>query len=495
MRFRNVSLILAVSAASIWVASCAVQSAPKSAALAKPNLVVVSSKVFELGAPLSPEKAAALNDFKIVTPLAGREAHNLLTDFSDTTKPSFLILNEIGASGVLSTQAFPILKPTSSNSRTNEDMASYEITDPQFSPDGRQVLFKFGFAGAPASYRLYIFDTQTHTLKLIPSQNLQYYAVSWSPDGEYIAFAEGTQNGRFYDWGRSYEGVLKLYLYQRRTGKIQHVISSRTLRGPWTWKAPHNLIYGSLTPQDEKVFRNPNRETGTTSNGGKPVMWEKIPGRPKRKPVVPNAYEYSPDSKQTTLLQRDAYMPVASPDGKRLAFLGSSDVKHPSALSDALINETSSHAIVTGYGETHAKRLTLDQHNGLYPDLMWRNDNQHLLVMQRTAPPPEARYEIREWDVTQKESRLVTTLEEHDPDEARSDNDPIFRPLYLSADGQSLFLDVREYYSLGENRGDGTNDVLERIDLTNGAVTTIGHVKDTTETDWHETTSTQTKTP
>ena len=457
-----------------------------------------AADIMRLGQPISTSSFKGWGVLQLQQPVSGRETHNLLTDPTDTAQPSFLILNEINVSGKVVAQAFPVVKPRTKGSQP--DVRS--VFDPQFSPDGRYILFKFGDISSPGIYRIYIFDTQTNQTTLACPLYLSYYALSWSPDGRYIAFAQGGEpDPRIYDNGRFYQGKLQLTICNWRTGETYPVINSDTLRGPWNWKAPHTLLYGALSPQDESFLHDPLYEKGVDFVQGQPKGWERLRGGAKRKPVTPGVYEYSVETRRSHLLCQDAYLPVLSPNGEYLASFGSADTAFPFALTPAWrdapagvfvvvtkADGTDIHTDATNKATNpkSSKRTVLSQHSGAYPVLLWLPDNRHLLVLQQVASSPHARLEIKEWDVNTAKSRLVATLTANDPGEenSRSDNDPMFQPLGLNEDGTHLMVQVDEYYSLGENRGYLNIDTLRDIDLQTGIVTSVGQVKDTQGLDW-----------
>ena len=458
-----------------------------------------AADIMRLGQPISTSSFVGLGVLQVQQPVAGRETHNLVTDIDDTVEPSFLIFNEIDAVGKIVARAFPVVKPIAKDAQP--DIRG--IFDPQFSPDGRYILFKFGDISSPGIYRIYVFDTQTNQTTLACPSYLSYYALSWSPDGRYIAFAQGGDpDPRIYDNGRFYQGKLQLTVCNWRTGETYPVISSDTLRGPWNWKAPHTLLYGALSPQDEAFLHNPLYEKGVDFVQGQPRGWERLRGGAKRKPVTPGAYEYSIETRRSHLLCQDAYLPVASPNGDYLASFGSADTAFPFSLNPAWRDSPADvFVVVTKADSTNihtdaasdstnpkdTKRTVLSQHNGAYPDLLWLPDNRHLLVLQQVANSPHARLEIKEWDVNTATSRLVATLTATDPGEEnfRSDNDPMFQPLSLNENGTHLMVQIDEYYSLGENQGDLNKETLRDVDLQTGIVTSVGQVEDTQGLDWH----------
>lgn len=498
-------------------AGCATKPIPSGASTGRePNQKPLSSKdvshlvegatdkdstadVMRLGQPISASSFIGSGVLQVQQPVAGRETHNLLTNPNDTTQPSFLILNEINAMGKVVARAFPVVKPITKESRP--DMRS--IFDPQFSPDGRYILFKFGYIFSPGIYSIYVFDTQTNQTTLACPLYLSYYALSWSPDGRYIAFAQGGEpDPRVYDNGRFYQGKLQLTVCNWRTGETYPVISSDTLRGPWNWKTPHSLLYGALSPQDEAFLHDSLYEKGVDFVQGQPRGWERLRGGVKRKPVTPGVYEYSVETRRSHLLCQDAYLPVLSPNGEYLASFGSADTAFPFALTPAWRDSPAGvFVVVTKADGTNihtdaasdstnpkgSKRTVLSQHYDAYPDLLWMPDNQHLLVLQQVANSPHARLEIKEWDVNTAKSRLVATLTANDPGEEnlRSENQPMFQPLSLNENGTHLMVQVDEYCSLGENKGYSNKDTLRDIDLQTGVVTVVGQVEDTQGLDWH----------
>ena len=455
--------------------------------------------VMRLGQPISVSSFKGWGVLQVQQPVAGRETHNLLTDSGDTTQPSFLMFNEIDAIGRLVGRAFPVIKPRAKDAQPDTRI----VFDPQFSPDGRYILFKFGDISSPGIYRIYVFDTQTNQTTLACSLYLSYYALSWSPDSRYIAFAQGGEpDPRIYDKGRYYEGKLQLTVCNWRTGETYPVISSDTLRGPWNWKAPHILLYGALSPQDEAFLHNPLYEKGVDFVKGQPRGWERLRGGAKRKPVTPGVYEYSVETRRSHLLCQDAYLPALSLNGEYLASFGSADTAFPFSLNAAWRDSPAGVFVVVTKADgtdmnndatnktvnlKNSKRTVLSQHDGSYPDLLWLPDNRHLLVLQQVASSPPARMEIKEWDVNTATSRLVATLTANDPGEEnlRSENDPMFQPLSLNDNGTHLMVQVDEYHSLGDNKGYLPKDTLRDIDLQTGVVTTVGQVKDTQGLSWY----------
>ena len=511
------ALLLGISTVLIVAAGCAAKSSPSDTATANnpipqqhlPESVLRTVKgatkkdsaadIMRLGQPISASSFKGSGVLQVQQPIAGREAHNFITGINDTAQPSFLVFNEIDAAGKVVARAFPVIKPIAKDAQPNVN----SIFDPQFSPDGRYILFKFGEIFSPGGYRIYVLDTQTNQTTLACPAYLSYYALSWSPDSLYIAFAPGgAPDPRIYDNGRFYQGKLQLTVCNWRTGKTYPVISSDTLRGPWNWKAPHALLYGALSPQDEAFVQNPRYEKGVDFVQGQPRGWERLHGGAKRKPVTPGAYEYSVETRRSRLVCQNSYLPVASPNGEFLASFGSADTAIPFALTpDSRDSPASVFVVVTKADGTNihtdatsdstkpksSKRTILSQHNGAYPDLLWLPDNRHLLVLQQVASSPHARLEIKAWDVNTATSRLVATLTATDPseDNERSDNDPMFQALGLNENGTHLMVHVNEYYSVGGSDDWLPKDTLRDVDLQTGVVTSVGQVKDTQGLSWH----------
>lgn len=440
------------------------------------------------------DQAKALNDFKVAEPVAGYEVHQRWLNISGPrTQPSYLVINKINSTALAGTRVLPVRRPSDfALGKGQEDTRS--AFDPLFSPDGRYILFKFGFSTSPGTYRPYIYDSVTGQLKLACSLYISYYAVSWSPDSNYIAFAKGDEDPRMYDNGRTYAGKLQLYVANWRTGESWPVAAGDSLRGPWAWKAPHTLLYGSLTAQDAEFLQSKGYKRGADFVDGHARFWERLQNGPKRTPVAPNIYEYSLETHRSTLLVKDGYLPVISPDGRRLAFFGSGDPLHPVALNKewkfqpAGLFLVIADARADGASKTlqeRSARVVLSRHNGRYPDLVWMPDSRRLLAIDLVAAPPKARLEIREWDIETRHSRLVAMLTATDPVE-RSDNDLMFRVLRLSRDGKFLMVLVDEYFE--EAGGGGTyfkRDTLRQIELNTGRVTTVGEVEGSEGIDWY----------
>ena len=418
-----------------------------------PQIVNSVADLASLGNVLPAPTADSLNDLTSLPPESGLAAHFRVLGAGESSEPTYLVVNRVTEAAGAITTARPLLKNMAATGAQGwgRDLIEWATGfDPQFSPNGHYVLFKFGTEASPGLFRLFVHDLTTGQTRSACPLDMTYYAVSWSPDGRYIAFGAGGEvDPRIYDYGRTYSGRLGLSICDWRTGRVTTVIKDTTIAGPWTWLAPHTLLYGRLTSADAAFVDNPNRGTGMDFEAGAPVAWERLKGGPKRVPPVPNVYAYSTEEQSSRMLCSDAYRPLAAPDGKHLAFFGSADTKHPFSLGRDWTHQLAGKfVIVTDFtkpsgaihGSYGANRRALSQHYIQYPLLLWLPDSRHLLVMSEKIDGVHHDLVVRNWDTLTQRLVKEINVAEIEPDQDRSINDPVYRAATVSGDGRMLTL-------------------------------------------------------
>lgn len=391
----------------------------------------------------------------------------------------FMQLQKVEPYFVSDRQTFGVRK-TNGHSSGTWHVTYASLFDPQISPNGRYVMFKFGIIFSPGMYRVYVYDTKAQKTQLISKDFLVYYALSWSPDSKYIALAkDGDITPIEYDYGHNYEQPLRLQVVEWRTGKSYNVTTSDSLTGPWNWIAPHTLVYGKLSDKDQKQ----RQQTGY--RGEDFISPQQIKNGKNRRLYRPNLYTYSVEDSKSHLLLKDGYSPIASPDGKSIAFFGSA-TSHPFKNDyDWQVSSSEMSLTVISPKDISAKRIVLGKKYQDYPRLIWLRDNNHLLVLNERVDTSEHHsLEIEEWDVRQQKKRLVTTVNANGKNDSRSASDLVFPAVILSPDGRKLMLTVDDYYPISKGGGVQNMDTLKEIDLQTGNARTVAIIKPSFGSAW-----------
>lgn len=361
----------------------------------------------------------------------------------------------------------------------------------RFSPNGRYVLFKFGEPWSSASgYSLSVLDTQTNAVKLLPI-NLDYHIVSWSPDSDYIACIQGGDAQGGTSLLGSYTGPLTLYVCNWRTGQAHEVVSNDTVRGTFSWIAPHTLLYGALSAQGQAAVakewehqaEGENAKPAHPKNKSQPHSAKVVP---PLIPSQPDVYEFSPEDKAPKRLFHDGYLPVASPNGQWVAFFGSEHPDKPYPLRFGWQDNPSVSSLCIAHRDGTARKA-LDRVSGFYPLLYWLPDNHHLLTIEEVQSSPNVRIRIKKWDIETGRWQLAGMLQTQDYKMLHASGiDMHLQLLGISQDGIILYVSILEFTGL-----DPTNTFisgivhLQAINLNSTTVKTIASIKDA-GIDWHE---------
>lgn len=429
-------------------------------------------------------------DVEFTTPKIGRLVYTFTNRNSHTgDDQSYLVVHDSRAldeiQGVIQKQAvlfYPVQK-------SPQFSKYYEVFTPMLSPDRRYILFKFGDIWKQHEmYWLYVLDTQTNKLSLVSNKRLAYNFVSWSPDSNYIAFIEGgDSSGNTVEYTAEqnvYFGPLKLYVCDWRKEKSYLVASNDTLSGPFSWFAPHTLLYGALSTEGQKVLEEQKLKRWQDQE----KVDNKTPvTQPQQTAIIPrpDVYEYSVEEESSKLIIKDGYHPTPSPDGKWIAFYGSEDTQKPVPLRVGWQNDAQGSALLLARRDGTG-RVALTQETGIYPLIRWRLDNTSLLTVQPVKNSPDAEAEVKEWDVETQRFRAIATLKAHDYKASKiSFVSPKFLPVEVTETPASLYVFVSERVS--QYPGIALSVILQTlylIDLSKGTVTSVAKIKGATGVDW-----------
>ena len=380
-------------------------------------------------APVAIAKAAhvSLVNSTAFAALRGR----LIYTFTEPTSPNsyYITLLEIGSDAA----------STETGQPTN---VTYEIKNlsggieakPQFSPDGQFVLvesFTYTSSGKKR-YWNYVWDTHSTQLKTVMPSSFNGDFLGWSPDSSWMLFMT-------FD---SSTPIPRLEVVNWRTQKRSVLPPGAT---QLSWLSPHLVLYSALP---SKLTKENKAEVTPATH--------------------PNIYSFSPESGRATLLVQDGQLPTASPDGQRIAFLGSEHPEKPFPLNEDWEYQARGVALSIAKSDG-SERKALNVVSGNYPTVIWEADNRHLLTVRPNADDVVPFTKIEEWDSVTGMRRQIAKV---GGEEVSS--------LGISRDGRTLFL---------EENASETPDTLQVLELSTGAATTLARLEDIIGFDWQETVS------
>ena len=375
-----------------------------------------------------------------------------------------------------------VIKAEKSANKAIDPFNIRTIYDPQFSPDGHHVLFKFGNSTSfMGTYKLYVLDVVTKKVTLASKRDLSYGIASWSPDGKYVAFIEGGDAEGNTTALNTYLGPLRLYICDWQKKQDYLVAENDTLRGPFSWIAPHTLVYGMLSVESQRLLEKRRKLRVEQSN--------KAVGNLQLKAHIaeprPDILSYSLDFKSSKILFKDGYLPIVSPDGKRVAFFGSERVDSPLPLLDGWERAPQGASLCVANIDG-SSRLALNQEGRAYPFVSWLPTNQQLVTIQQTHDSPSAQAEIKRWDVTTRRFNSIASINAEDyialP---RSIIEPQFVPLAINTDSSLIFVYKNEYIGINKDTGFlKKRGTLMAVSLSSGKISDVVHTSDDSGVDW-----------
>lgn len=474
---RNLLTLLLVLVGASCVAK--VQSEPKS----PPSHGHSSSGLKDSAADFNLVLSDAAPDDPLVSTGPSRWSGHLAYSFDVLRKgfeqagiPSYLVVREVKANeDIAAVKAHFYTVEKSAGQR--QDIKSGVIFDPQFAPDGKHVLFKFGSPDTYGSYQLHVLDTTSNTVRLVSQRKLIYRKTIWSPDSKYIAYVSGGDaQGRTIQ-GEWYLGPLRLYICHWKTGKESLVTENDTVRGSFAWAAPHTLLYAALSESEQEVMEKLPQQSDAVKNQ-QPIK-QQAGVNPR-----PSIYEYSVEQDKSQLLIRDGYRPIPSADGQWIAFFGSEQPDKPYPLVRSWM-ERPGDAVLTVAEREGRERKALTLESGLYPYVVWAPDGRHLLTIQDIEDGVvNGQAKVTEWDAQTGKLRVVTILQEKNFGRAISD----FKPLTFSSNGATLFFTAFELIGrrIEETRGTFMTErnSLHAIDVPTGNISPIAQFKRNWGIDW-----------
>lgn len=341
----------------------------------------------------------------------------------------------------------------------------------EFSRDGQQVLLKMGWPfDQNGMFSVYVADLKTGKAKRV-ARFLSYQEVLLSPDGNYIAFIRG---GTVLGDNLGSSKPLSLSTVNLQTGKEHMVVSDNSATaGGWAWTPRNTLVYSVLKPNPERRKSPPN---GTTKKDPKLTL-------------VPTLYEVPAAGGKAKLLLRDAWRPVLSPDGKRLAFFGSENPLKPESLS-SYWQENPQGASLCVADIDGNNRKALNREQGSYPTVLWKTDSEHLISLKTISVGNRSTIFAVDFDIETGKMRPITRLVSQDAQALPRPSlvVPPFTPLHLSNDENYLIAtteSLSEKIELKTGLYTRFTTVLE-INLATGEALAIARLKNAWGIDWRD---------
>ena len=187
------------------------------------------------------------------------------------------------------------------------------------------------------------------------------------------------------------------------------------------------------------------------------------------------------------MVTKDGYRPVGSPDGKWIAFFGSENLKVPIPVTRVSQFNPQGRALSVIKADGSGRKA-LNREDVTYPDIQWLPDDQKLLTLKVVQPSPEAKVQIREWDISTGRVRTVGELTAKDYENGeRIDTQPQFQPLSISKDESLFFVKTSEYVG-HEPKGPFSIEIksIKAINLQDGALSTVAQIKGSMGLDWFD---------
>lgn len=347
---------------------------------------------------------------------------------------------------------------------------------PRLSPDGKYILIGVGVPDEAWAFKLHVLDIEKRKLTCIYQESLANQDYSWSPDGKYVLFIEGG-NKEGFPWlpgDNGYIGPMSLIVLDWRTGK-KWVIAKSDSFGTQTvvsW-GDKSLWFsvldpsGVMNPVDAKLQKELSKQYR------------------KSKVKRPNIYKYNFKTKQTTLIAKDGFRPVLSPNGKWVLFYGSEKPDNPVPL-DRFWLVGSADASLCIMKTDGSERRVLETEELFYASIAWLQEGNQFITVKVVAPSPAFTLDVKKWDYDRLSSEYVGKFVATDHKKIDYSMDySRWRLLGIDAPGKHVFV------LMGRTQANNPKCELlmgdysiQSMDLESGKVQILGACDLSTAMDW-----------
>jgi hypothetical protein len=311
----------------------------------------------------------------------------------------------------------------------------YGIADPLFSPTGSALCFKIGDNYEFPNYTLYYLDLKNASLRTLTTSYFQVPTTSWSRDGRYIAYIRG---GNISGKHRRQEPPLALVVVNVETQKETVIESNDAVNLGFDWMPDGSLIYTSRRP-----FTGQDVEC---------LIQADVISRKKK------------------IILTHAQHPVASPDGKKLAFFGPAKVEKADDLYPSLCV----------YDLSSQTRMPVNLEAGVLPIVTWGQNGAIIVVSQ----DPESYGKVTSYDTKTLAKRFIGS---YDVKVLKQNGVPVDDPSFV---GLRVMKDGQLYCGINTITGKGSESYLTRqtiqvMNLNDGQVKLLTVGQQGSPFDWH----------
>lgn len=338
------------------------------------------------------------------------------------------------------------------------------LAEPQFSPDGKRILFRSGRSSSPIeTFQLFLWDIDTGQLTgTVNRENILFHDIAWSPDSRRIAYIRGgTSIG---DVDERYDsGELQLRIYDLDTDKSRRVVKNRGAR-EMTWTNQGTLLF-TMNPQ----HLSPKHEEDDEQDKADPAQPE------PDAPLKPSIYEVPAKGGKAKMIIDGGFHASPSPDGRWIAYLQRTPEDQARLQK---LKDTNVPANLYFFGRTNGQSTLIGSFKA--DDLRWTPDSQSLVVIDypENRKQPDAQAAISVVNAQTRQSRKLATLKARDNVGAsRNITSRHFTPLKLSRDSRYLFVSVSEYTGVS---GPYYQErmTLRAVNLSDGSVFQVARIED-----------------
>lgn len=327
--------------------------------------------------------------------------------------------------------------------------------DPQFSPDGKTVMFKVGSVGHRHSYhRLCFWDLATNQVQVGPGK-LNYLFVYWSPNSKYVAYIKGGD----IEGNEAPRDPLSLYIYDVKAQKSRFIAKNPMVK-QMVWTAQNTLLYNVKQKQQESANAKPRA-------------------------YLADIYMVPAGKGDPTLLLQNAFAPQPSPNGKKVAFFawpeeGESETGEVKAIGQAQLG-------LYVYDYEQKKRTPLRSAFSYlkFVGMRWMPNNRSLITLQELEESPNAKAQLAVIDTSVPTSKNLMVLQAKDFQAvgSRIETQPQFKLLEVPNNGKVLFVETSEFVGwdsslLIEEKS------IQAVNLDTGKVDIVAKVRSSLGMNW-----------